>query len=111
MDSRNVLLETAWDDIIAAPHGFMSDWDANALSRSAGGKTGTKSATSSARRGVLPMRTMWARNYSVMGSPTKNWSKLLTHRSFAAPPAGVRAGVKAFALTTETLPLPRRGAS
>ena len=48
-----------------------------------GGKTGTKSATSSARRGVLPMRTMWACNYSVMGSPTKNWSKLLTHRSFA----------------------------
>src|SRR4029079_16935590 len=83
MDSRNVLLETAWDDIIAAPHGFMSDWDANALSTSAGGKTGTKSATSSARRGVLPMKTMWACNYSVMGSPTKNWSKLLTHRSFA----------------------------
>jgi len=39
-----------------------------------------------------------SRHGRVMGSPTKNWSKLLTHRSFAAPPAGVRAGVKAFAL-------------
>jgi len=26
----------------------------------AGGKTGTKAATSSARRGALPMKTMWA---------------------------------------------------
>ena len=38
----------------------MWGWDAMRFRARAGGKTGTKAATSSTRRGALPMKTMWA---------------------------------------------------
>jgi hypothetical protein len=47
------------------------------LARAREGKDRREQTTSSARRGVLPTFDV-AASISLMGSPTKNWSKLLT---------------------------------
>ena len=41
-----------------------------------------RTTSSSSGRGAY-RRAMWPLIYKLMESPTKNWSKLLTHRSFA----------------------------